>query len=64
MKNVFLFMLIGIIAIIVVVLALISYDPKTESWGSLVLGGAVGLLIVMSPKIIAYFKETRRKTTK
>jgi len=64
MKKVYLFMFIGLIAIIVVVAILMNFDPKVETWGSLVLGGAMGFLIVMSPKIIAYFKDQRKKTTK
>ncbi len=64
MKKVYLFMFVGIIAIIVVVAALMTFNPQTESWGSMILGAAVGFLIVMSPRIIGYFKARRKKAIK
>ena len=54
-------MFVGVIAIILVIISLMNFNPKVESWSSLLAGGAIGLLIVMSPKIIAYVKDQRKK---
>jgi amino acid transporter len=59
MKKVFLFMLVGVIAILLVIVSLMNFDPKTETWGSFIGGVIIALLIVKSPTIIAYFKSKK-----
>ncbi|HWZ02982.1 MAG TPA: hypothetical protein VNX40_05175 [Mucilaginibacter sp.] len=61
MKNIYLYMFVGILAIIMVVISLMNFDPKVETWSSFIAGGAIALLIVKSPAIWAYFKQKRAK---
>jgi hypothetical protein len=61
MKKIYLFMFVGILAIIMVAVSLMDFDPKVETWSSFIAGGSIALLIVKSPAIIAYFKQKRAK---
>ncbi|BAU52472.1 hypothetical protein MgSA37_00633 [Mucilaginibacter gotjawali] len=54
-------MFVGILAIIMVVVSLMNFDPKVETWSSIIAGGAVALLILKSPAIFAYIKQKRAK---
>jgi len=54
-------MFVGILAIILVAVSLMNFDPKVETWSSFIAGGCIALLIVKSPAIIAYFKQKRAK---
>ncbi|MDB5005806.1 MAG: hypothetical protein JWP45_199 [Mucilaginibacter sp.] len=64
MKKVYLFMFTGVIAIVLVIIILMNFDPKLETWGGFLAGGIIALLIVKLPSIIAYFKSKRQKGTK
>jgi len=61
MKNIYLFMFVGVLAIVMIVISLMNFDPKVESWSSFIAGAAIALLIVKSPSIWAYFKQKRAK---
>jgi hypothetical protein len=62
MKRMYLFIFIGILAIIMIVVSFMNFDPKVETWSSVIAGGCIGLLIVKMPAIIAYFKNARKNT--
>jgi hypothetical protein len=62
MKKVYLFVFIGILAIAMVVVELINFDPKDESWGFTILGACIAIVIIKSPSIIRWFKN--KKNTK
>jgi hypothetical protein len=64
MKRVYLLIMIGIVAVVIIAVSLISFDPKNETWISLFLGAAVGFLVVGTPSIIAYVKKRRGKNPK
>jgi len=61
MKNIYLFMFVGVLAIVMIIVSLMDFDPKVESWSSFIAGAAIALLIVKSPAIWAYFKQKRAK---
>ena len=61
MKRVYIFMLTGIIAIILVIVIIMNFDPKVETWGSVVAGAAFAVLIIKFPAIAAYIKSSRNK---
>jgi len=54
-------MFIGVIAIIMIVVSFMNFDPKVETWSSFIGGAAIALLIVKSPAILAFFKQKRAK---
>lgn len=54
-------MFVGILALIMIVVSLMNFDPKVETWSSFIAGGAIALLILKSPAIWAYFKQKRAK---
>jgi uncharacterized membrane protein len=64
MKKIFIYLFVAIIAIILVVVNIMNYDPKTETWSSVLLGAGVGFLIVKLPSIVAYFKGRQQKSVK
>jgi hypothetical protein len=64
MKRVYLLIFIGVIAIVVIAFSVISFDPKNDTWVSLLIGVAVGFLIVKAPSIISYFKAKQQKSAK
>ncbi|TWI93902.1 hypothetical protein JN11_04912 [Mucilaginibacter frigoritolerans] len=57
MKKVYLFVFIGIIAIVMVVVELVNIDPKDESWGFTILGACIAIVIIKSPSIFRWFKN-------
>jgi hypothetical protein len=57
-------MFIGILAIVMIIISLMNFDPKVETWSSMLAGAAVAFLIVKLPSLIAYFKSKRQKNTK
>jgi hypothetical protein len=61
MRNIYLFMFVGVLAIVMIIISLMNFDPKVESWSSFIAGAAIALLIVKSPSIWAYFKQRRAK---
>ena len=61
MKKVYLFTFVGILAIIVIAVNLMNFDPKVEKWSNFIAGGIVAFIIVKTPAIIAYFKDKRQK---
>ncbi|WP_295674545.1 hypothetical protein [uncultured Mucilaginibacter sp.] len=61
MGKIYLFMMVGVIAIVMVVISLMNFDPKVETWSSFIAGGAIALLLLKSPAIWAYFKQKRAK---
>ncbi|MDP9081301.1 MAG: hypothetical protein M3O71_28145 [Bacteroidota bacterium] len=58
MKKVYLYLLLGIIAIIIMTLIVFNYDPKTETWGSMLIGALFGFLFY---RVI---KNRRQKSAK
>ena len=61
MKKVYLYLLLGVIAIVLMTVVVFNYDPKTETWGSLLLGALFGYLLYRMPKTI---KGMRNKNVK
>ena len=64
MKKVYLFIFIAILAVGMIVVSVMNFDPKVEKWGSVFAGAAVGLLIVKLPAIIAYLKSKGQNNNK
>jgi len=64
MKKIYIYLFIGILAIIMIVVSLMNFNPAVDTWSSLFAGAAIGLLIVKLPSIIAYFKTKRQKNAK
>jgi len=64
MKKVYLFLFIGILAIVLIVLSLMNFNPAVETWTSLFGGAAIGFFIVGAPSIWAWYKKNRPKNTK
>jgi hypothetical protein len=64
MKRFYLFIFIGVLALAMIVVSLMNFNPAVDTWGSLFAGAAMGLLIVKLPSIIAYFKSKRQKNVK
>lgn len=60
MKKIFIYLFVAIIAIVLITVSLMNFDPKTETWTSLLAGAAVGFLLVKLPSIIAYFKSRKK----
>jgi hypothetical protein len=54
-------MFVCLIAIIMLVIGLLNFDPKVETWSSMIAGAAVALLILKSPPIRVYLKQKRAK---
>jgi hypothetical protein len=53
-------MFVGIAAILLLIVTLINYDPNVQTWSSLLLGAAMGYLVVKSPVIVSLFKNKRK----
>jgi nitrate/nitrite transporter NarK len=64
MKRVYLFMFIGILAVVMIVVSLMNFNHTVESWSSLLAGAAIGLFILGIPSIRAWYKKTRQKNIK
>jgi len=64
MKKVYLFIFVGILAIVLIVLSLMNFNPVVETWTSLFGGAAIGFFIVGAPSIWAWYKKSRQKNTK
>lgn len=58
MKKVYIYLFVGIIAIVLMTVIVFNYDPKTETWGSLLLGAAFGFLFF---RMIKSRKQKRAK---
>jgi len=52
-------MFIGFIAIAMIAVSLMNFDPKVETWSSFIAGAAIAFLLVKMPSIIAYYKNKR-----
>jgi UDP-N-acetylmuramyl pentapeptide phosphotransferase/UDP-N-acetylglucosamine-1-phosphate transferase len=61
MKKVYIYMFVGITAIVLVIVILFNFDPKTETWGSLLLGALLGFLLFRMPSIIRNIKQKNTK---
>jgi len=59
MKKVYLYLLIGIAAILVMTAVVFNFDPKTETWGSLLIGALFGYGLYKMPAIIRGLKQKR-----
>lgn len=55
-------MFIGVIAIAMIVISLMNFDPKVETWSSFIGGAAIAFLLVKLPLIIAYFKSKKQES--
>jgi len=64
MKKIYLFVFIGILALVMIVVSVMDFNPKVETWSSVFAGAAIGLLIVKLPSIIAYLKSRKQKNAK
>ncbi len=64
MKKFYLFIFIGILAVVMIVVSLMNFNPKVDTWSSLFAGAGVGFLIVKLPSIIAHFKKAKQKNAK
>jgi hypothetical protein len=58
MKKAYIYLFIGIIAIVLMTVIVFNYDPKTETWGSMLLGAAFGFLF------FRMIKNRRQKNVK
>jgi pilus assembly protein TadC len=61
MKKVYLFSAIAVVAVVMIVLSFMNFNPKVETWSSLIAGVLIGLLILGAPTIIAWFKNIRKQ---
>ncbi len=61
MKKIYVFVFLGLLAIALIVVSLITFDPKVETWTSLLGGAAVGFLIVGAPSLWAWYKKRTAK---
>lgn len=64
MKKIYLFLFISIVAVVMIVISLMNFNSKVESWSSVFAGAAVGLLIIKFPTITAYLKSKKQKDAK
>jgi hypothetical protein len=60
MKNISLFMLVGVLAIVMTVVSFMGFDPKVDTWSSFIAGGAIAFLLIKSRSIIAYIKSKKQ----
>ena len=60
MKKVYLFIMIGVAAMVLLVVSLMGFNPAVEKWSSLFAGAAIGFLVVGLPSVFAYFKNKRK----
>ena len=61
MKKVYLYLFIGIVAIILMTVVVFNFDPKTETWSSLLLGALFGYLLFKMPSTIRNIKQKKVK---
>jgi len=61
MKRIFVYVFVGIIALVLIVVTLLGFNPAVEKWTSLVAGIALGLFLVKLPVIFHYVKKTLAK---
>jgi hypothetical protein len=59
MKKVYLFVFIGILAIIMLVIELIGFNPKDENLSFTILGASIAIIILKLPSIIKWFKNKK-----
>jgi hypothetical protein len=64
MKKIYLFIFIGIVALVMIVVSFMGFDPKVDTWSSIFAGAAVGLLILRLPSLIAYLKSRKQNNAK
>ncbi len=57
-------MFVGILAIVLLVYSLLTFDPKVETWTSLFGGAALGFLIVGTPSLWAWYKKRQQNKIK
>lgn len=57
MNKFYLFIFIGIAAVVAIVVILINFNPKAETWTGLFIGAVAGLLTVKGPAIFAWLKK-------
>jgi hypothetical protein len=50
MKKAYIYLFIGIIAIVLMTVIVFNYDPKTETWSGLLLGALFGFLFYRTIK--------------
>jgi len=56
--KIFLYILVGIAAILIMAMIVFNFDPQTETWTSLILGGIAGFGLYKMPSLF------RKKNTK
>ena len=59
--KIFFYILIGVAAIALMTLIVFNYDPKTETWGSLLIGALFGYLLYKMPAMIRKNKQKNAK---
>ena len=59
--KIFFYILIGVAAIALMTLVVFNYDPKTETWGSLLIGALFGYMLYKMPSIIRSWKQKKAK---
>ncbi|WP_428328165.1 hypothetical protein [Mucilaginibacter sp.] len=64
MRKIFIYVFVAFLALIMIGVSIIGFDPAVEKWTSLIAGAAIGFLIVKLPTIIAYVKSKRQKSAK
>jgi len=57
----YLYLFVGIVAIILLTITVFNFDPKTETWSSLFMGAAFGYLLYKAPSMI---KNRKQKSVK
>ena len=58
------FLFAGVLAIVMIVVSIMNFNPDVEKWSSLFAGAAAGFLIVGMPTIITWIKSKRQKSAK
>ncbi|HVW94559.1 MAG TPA: hypothetical protein VHA56_01155 [Mucilaginibacter sp.] len=59
--KIFIYILVGVVAIIITVVSIFNFNPETETWGSLLLGGMLGFTLYKAPSVIRNMKQRKGK---
>ena len=60
MKKAYLFMFVGVIALAMIVISVMNFDPKVDTWSSLIAGAGIGFLIVKMPVILSLIRNRKK----
>jgi len=60
MKKAYVFMFVGVLAIVMIVISVMNFDPKVDTWSSLIAGAGIGFLIVKMPAILSLIRNRKK----